>query len=124
MPLQESRRLLAIAAAEAKIQTAVRPIVGGAFIAVSPDLWNSERINSWFEFCQMNLDDPYSYNPRGTHWIFVTRDSLQTCICSIQNPPGSRALEISSDSLNVTPLAKKRGRKPDVSAAVRTLSCA
>jgi len=86
MPLQESRGLLAIAAADGEIQTAVRPIAGGAFHALSQDLWNSEHINSRFKFCQMKLEDPYSYNPRGTHWIFVKRESLQSCIADLFAP--------------------------------------
>ncbi len=83
LSLELSKLLLEKAAAEGKIQTAVRSIDGGRFYLLPQDLWNSECVPSRFQFCKMNLDDPYSHNTRGTHWIYVTRESLQTLISDV-----------------------------------------
>jgi hypothetical protein len=68
-----------------KLVIAIRPLPGGEFREAPPWWWNSEAIDSRFQMCQLNPEEPFSsgFAGDGYHWIYVTRASLDGYIRSL-----------------------------------------
>ena len=57
--------------------TAVRRLAGGKMTPLEPSHWNTENYSGRFYRCQMSLTDLFpKRNIIGSHWIYVTRESL------------------------------------------------
>jgi hypothetical protein len=73
----EVARIIAHQCEVGNLITAVRPKSGGDMVELEPHSWNTENFGSRFSRCDMSLNDPFS-NSRlhRSHWIYLTRDSL------------------------------------------------
>ena len=112
--LRESRqrfnaaaRCILTAAADGRLETAVRPVEGGNPFSVPPEHWRSERALRRFDLCLMDPEDPFSgkpvsidahaiakaefSEPRDEYfkhgWIFVSKSSLQLLLEELQSKP-------------------------------------
>jgi hypothetical protein len=74
-------RIVQLAESE-KLITALRATAGGDPTAIPRSWWNSERLSVRFAHCQMNPKKPFDIGIAGDGycWIFVTRESLATCL--------------------------------------------
>jgi hypothetical protein len=70
------------------LATAYRPLLGGDMSAIPSCWWNTEGLER-FQMCQLNPDDPYGpgFDDERNVWIFVSRESLDTCLSSQQFAP-------------------------------------
>ncbi|WP_202332663.1 hypothetical protein [Mesorhizobium sp. L-8-3] len=63
-----------------QLQSVLRPKAGGSFgRPLSPDLWNTERVEERFFWCQMNPSSPFGNAVGGDsfQYIFVGREGLE-----------------------------------------------
>jgi hypothetical protein len=112
---------------EGNIVSAVRPIEGGEFIGLLPDMWNTEKnLEHRFRRWQMSLDDPFSTSG-DTHWIFLQREALDSYLIGkrrttatqtlIHMSPYLRFMLQVSESMKLTP--DHQPKKTDVMDTIR-----
>jgi hypothetical protein len=104
-----------------KLTTAVRPKKGGEMVELTPHLWNTERFAIRFFCCDMFLADPFSNNRfHRSHWIYVTRDSLDQYLG--KNPTTADVVQQDrrEDSSHADSNSTRSGKRPPASeAAIR-----
>jgi hypothetical protein len=63
-----------------KLRSGTRAINGGAIEPMLPELWNGERLIPRFEWCQIDLKEPFGLGTtgKGFRWIFIATDSLES----------------------------------------------
>jgi hypothetical protein len=63
-----------------KLRSGTRAINGGAIEPMLPELWNGERLTPRFEWCQIDLKEPFGLGTTGKRfrWIFIATDSLES----------------------------------------------
>jgi hypothetical protein len=69
---------IAIACKDGTLGSAIRAKEGGEFIKLKDHHWNTENFTTRFFRCDMSRSYPFAEDRlRGSHWIYVTRDSLE-----------------------------------------------
>ena len=85
------RKVLTVMAkwfADQDVLVFAKPIVGGAVVNLKPGLWevDDEILRERFRFGQIDLNDPYSHNPHGDHFLFVGEQQIRRAIASHRRP--------------------------------------
>jgi hypothetical protein len=111
---------LAAWAAEGKLRTALRRAAGGDFTALAPLAWNTERLEPRFTCCQLSPNDPFGpgFAGEGFGWIYVERESLQSCLAAPASAgtaaPESIGTEVDPDGFDLIPSQPLRAPKQEV----------
>jgi hypothetical protein len=102
---KKAKSIVVSALAEGQLRFALRPLKGGSYISqprdprdpgLGAEVWNLDEYEHRFDFCRMELSDPYSVRPDGEYFIFITRTSLDDFKSSLTQktaPPTESEIE-------------------------------
>jgi hypothetical protein len=93
---------------------ALRPIFGGRLVELEQHFWNTEDCFHRFLSFRMSLEDPFSVNADGAWWIYLTRDSLDEYLASLDKAP-ARDVNLKNDR-KLLPKGKKEQKPSNFSS--------
>jgi hypothetical protein len=93
--LHRVRSEIASQCATGKLRSGTRAINGGAIEPMLPELWNGERLTPRFEWCQIDLKEPFGLGTTGKRfrWIFIATDSLESFLKALSKQKPDEAVK-------------------------------
>jgi hypothetical protein len=84
--LHSVRNEIAVQCELAILRSGSRTLNGGAIEPMLPELWNGERLTPRFEWCQIDLKEPFGLGTtgKGFRWIFIATDSLESFLKDLE----------------------------------------